>query len=46
MLPCLLLFVNGPISVQRPLANRRKDAKLMMMYKIDRELVSITKENK
>jgi hypothetical protein len=30
----------------RPLANRRKDARLMMMYKIDRELVSITKENK
>jgi hypothetical protein len=29
----------------RPLANRRKDARLMMMYKIDRELVSITKEN-
>jgi hypothetical protein len=28
----------------RPLANRRKDARLMMMYKIDRELVSITKE--
>jgi hypothetical protein len=30
----------------RPLANRRKDARLMMMYKIDRELVSITKENR
>jgi hypothetical protein len=29
-----------------PLANRRKDAGLMMMYKIDRELVSITKENR
>ena len=29
-----------------PLANRRKDARLMMMYKIDRELVSITKENR
>jgi hypothetical protein len=28
------------------LANRRKDARLMMMYKIDRELVSITKENR
>jgi hypothetical protein len=24
----------------RPLANRRKDARLMMVYKIDRELVS------
>jgi hypothetical protein len=24
----------------RPLSNRRKDARLMMMYKIDRELVS------
>jgi hypothetical protein len=32
----------------RPLANRRKDAilRLMMMYKIDRELVSITNENR
>ena len=30
----------------RPLANRRKDARLMMMYKLDRELVSITKENR
>jgi hypothetical protein len=30
----------------RPLANRRKDARLMMMYKIDRELVYITKENR
>ena len=30
----------------RPLANRRKDARLVMMYKIDRELVSITKENR
>jgi hypothetical protein len=30
----------------RPLANRRKDARLMMMFKIDRELVSITKENR
>jgi hypothetical protein len=30
----------------RPLAIRRKDARLMMMYKIDRELVSITKENR
>jgi hypothetical protein len=27
----------------RSLANRRKDATLMMMYKINRELVSITK---
>ena len=30
----------------KPLANRRKDARLMMMYKIDRELLSITKENR
>ena len=30
----------------RPLTNRRKDVRLMMMYKIDRELVSITKENR
>jgi hypothetical protein len=32
----------------RPLENRRKDAilRLMMMYKIDRELVSITNENR
>jgi hypothetical protein len=28
------------------LANRRKDARLMTMYKIDRELASITKENR
>ena len=30
----------------RPLENRRKDARLVMMYKIDRELVAISKENR
>ena len=30
----------------KPLAKRRKDARLMMMYKIDRELVAIRKENR
>jgi hypothetical protein len=30
----------------RHFENRRKDARLMMMYKIDRELVFITKENR
>jgi hypothetical protein len=30
----------------RPLADRRKDARLVMLYKIDRELVAINKENR
>jgi hypothetical protein len=30
----------------RPLAHRRKDARLVMLYKIDRELVAINKENR
>ena len=30
----------------RPLADRRKDARLVMLYKIDRELVAIDKENR
>ena len=29
----------------RPLADRRKDDRLVMLYKIDRELVAINKEN-
>ena len=30
----------------RPHADRRKDARLVMLYKIDRELVAINKENR
>jgi hypothetical protein len=30
----------------RPLADRRKDARLVMLYKIDRELIVINKENR
>jgi hypothetical protein len=30
----------------RPLADKRKDARLMNLYKIDREFVAINKENK
>jgi hypothetical protein len=30
----------------RPLADRRRDARLVMLYKIDRELVAINKENR
>jgi hypothetical protein len=30
----------------RPLADRRKDARLEMLYKIDRELVATNKENR
>ena len=30
----------------RPLADRRNDARLVMLYKIDRELVAINKENR
>ena len=30
----------------KPLADRRKDAGLVMLYKIDRELVAINKENR
>ena len=30
----------------RPLADRRKDTRLVMLYKIDRELVAISKENR
>jgi hypothetical protein len=30
----------------RPLADRRKDDRLVMLYKIDRELVVINKENR
>jgi hypothetical protein len=30
----------------RPLADRRKDPRLVMLYKIDRELVAINKENR
>ena len=30
----------------KPLAERRKDARLVMLYKIDRELVAINKENR
>jgi hypothetical protein len=30
----------------KPLADRRKDARLVMLYKIDRELVAINKENR
>jgi hypothetical protein len=30
----------------RPFADRRKDARLVMLYKIDRELVAINKENR
>jgi hypothetical protein len=30
----------------RPLADRRKDARLVMLYKINRKLVAINKENR
>jgi hypothetical protein len=30
----------------RPLADRRKDSRLVMLYKIDRELAAINKENR
>ena len=42
--------VSNIIHVQRlkwrPLVHRRKDARLVMLYKIDRELVAINKENR